>query len=100
MNSKPMLLAAALAASACATAPAGGPAGGTAGADARPATLTDAQGRKYRVVCQMERPTGSNISEKVCRTVLEVADPAASQLQDDLLKSNAGRVQLRSGSGS
>jgi hypothetical protein len=97
MKPRTLLLAAALAASACATAPKGGAAAGAAATDSRPAVLTDSQGRRYRVVCRMERPTGSNISEKVCRTVPESADPSNSEIQDALVSPNVGRAQTRTG---
>jgi hypothetical protein len=80
MSSRIMLLATALMAAACATAP--------AKVAVLPAVLTDSQGRNYRVVCRMERPTGSNIAEKVCRPELEDTE-AMQRLQDEF------RAQVR-----
>jgi len=73
MSSKIMLLTAVLGAAACAT---------PAKVAVLPAVLTDSQGRNYRVICRMERPTGSNIAEKVCRPELEDTE-AMQRLQDE-----------------
>lgn len=51
---------------------------------AAPAVLTDAPGRRYKVVCQMERSTGSNIAEKVCHTEPEDREDIR-RLQDQLM---------------
>lgn len=80
MSRKMLLVAAALLCGACAT-----PAGKPQGAGARSAALTDPRGPKYKVVCRMERSTGSNIAEKVCRP--EAEDTRDQQeLQDRLLE--------------
>ena len=100
MNAGKLLLAAALLASGCATTTTGAagaaPAGGTkvAQANAKPAELTDSQGRKYKVICHMERSTGSNIAEKVCRPELEDGSQSL-QVQEHLL--NMRGVQPRGG---
>ena len=47
-----------------------------------------------RIVCQMERPTGSNIPERVCRWQPAV-DSERMQTQDDLR--NLPRGQMKSG---
>lgn len=96
MNAGKLLLAAALLASGCATTTGAAPAGGTkvAQANAKPAELTDSQGRKYKVICHMERSTGSNIAEKVCRPELEDSSQSI-QVQEHLL--NMRGVQPRGG---
>jgi hypothetical protein len=57
-------------ASACATpaAPAGGTAQMKAQSGAPPLAAKTAGEDEQKLVCQMERPVGSNISRKVCRT--------------------------------
>lgn len=85
MTRKPLLLVGVLAICGCATAA------------APPATpqlgqgepLKDSQGRTYHVECSMERPTGSNIAEKVCRTVRDV--DATQRLQDQFRLPSPGR---------
>lgn len=98
MKTKSVLAAVALAVTGCAAGGASPVAAGRSSARAAPAqvAMTDSAGRPYKVVCRQERPTGSNIPEKVCRPVV-LGDDEARQQQDDLL-SPKGRAMLnRSG---
>ncbi len=95
MTTKSLLAALILAASGCA---AGGASlasagGGAARADPAKVAMTDSAGRPYKVVCRQERPTGSNIPEKVCRPELIGGDEARQQ--DELLSPRARAVENR-----
>jgi len=89
MSRKMLLVAAALLCGACAA-----PAPKPQGTGTQSAAVADAQRRKDKVVCRMERATGSNIAERVCRP--EGADTRDQQeLQDRLLQMRS--LQNRTG---
>ena len=89
MSRKMLLVAAALLSGACAT-----PAPKPQATGTQSAAVTDARAPKYKVVCRMERATGSNIAEKTCRP--EAEDTRDQQeLQDRLLQMRS--VQGRPG---
>lgn len=95
MMPRGLLVAAALAASGCVTTPKTADAGPAGAAAERPALLTDSRGRQYRVICRMERPTGSNIAEKVCKP--EILGSDEGRRTQDMLLEPASRGVLGRG---
>lgn len=108
MSPRSLSFAGALALCACATTPAPKPAASAQPAAAPAGTtvataatvapgdksgwMTDSKGRKYRIVCTMERATGSNIAEKTCRPELE-GPGEGPRYNVDLIDPNLGRMQ-------
>ncbi|MCM2332811.1 MAG: hypothetical protein NDI82_02575 [Anaeromyxobacteraceae bacterium] len=97
MKTKSIVAALTLAVAGCATGGATPVAasGGTPRAAPAEVAMTDPAGRPYKVVCRQERPTGSNIPERVCRSAY--LDDEARRQQDELLSPRARPVQNRTG---